>query len=263
MTTIENRPQLRKAFLKIGWAPLVTIIGSFVVSMIYVIITASHIDPNSPDLVDPHYIIADCKLLLLMSAVVSFIGYLITYLGFAQAHKQLGLSRPGKAFAALKTIFLIFMIISALLLVVMLFIPTSPSAYENAANNIQADTNFFSALGIGIVIAYILLVVYSIVAMFVIYSRTKTIADTSNIIRIHRAATGAKLFIWSFFAAIVVGIVSAVVNQPIVDIILSIALIVLVIIALVKWISGWLGAASEVRQHPVQVLDANETSFPE
>lgn len=263
MTTIGNRPQLRKAFLKIGWAPLVTIIGSFAVCLIYAILTASHIDPNSPDLVDPHYIIADCKLLVLMSAAVSFIGYLITFCGFAQAHKQLGLSRPGKAFSTLKIIFLIFLIISVLLMVVMLFIPTTPTAYENAANNIQADTNFFAALGIGMLVAYILLVVYSIVAMFIIYSRTKTIAQTSNIARIHRAATGAKLFIWCFFVAIVVGIVTAIVQEPVIDIILSIALIALAIIGLVKWISGWLGAAAEVREHPVQVLDVDETAFPE
>lgn len=263
MTTIENRPQLRKAFLKIGWAPLVTIIGSFAVCLIYAILTASHIDPNSPELIDPHYIIADCKLLVLMSAVVSFIGYLITFCGFAQAHKQLGLSRPGKAFSTLKIIFLIFLIISVLLMVVMLFIPTTPTAYENAANNIQADTNFFSALGIGMVIAYVMLVVYSIVALFVINSRTKTIAETTNIARIHRAATGTKLFIWCFFCAIVVGIVTALIEEPIIDIVLSLALLVLAVIALVKWISGWLGAASEVRQHPVQVLDADETAFPE
>lgn len=263
MTTIENRAQLRKAFLKIGWAPLVTIIGSVAVCIIYAILTATHIDPNNPELIDPHYMIADFKLLVLMSAAISFIGYLITFCGFAQAHKQLGLSRPGKAFSTLKTIFLIFLIISVLLIVVLLFIPTTPMAYENAANNIQADTNFFSALGIGMVIAYVLLVVYSIVALFVINSRTKTIAETTNIARIHRASTGTKLFIWCFFCAIVVGIVTALFEEPIIDIVLSLALIVLAVIALVKWISGWLGAASEVRQHPVQVLDADETAFPE
>ncbi len=78
MITIERTGELRSAFLKIGWAPLVTIIGIILLCVIAIVIGVGTIS----DLDDS---LAFIKTVMVGSSLISLLGYFLNYLGFSQA----------------------------------------------------------------------------------------------------------------------------------------------------------------------------------
>lgn len=252
MTPIENTRLLRSAFLKIGWAPLVCIIGAVLV-VIYatVSIVGNHYDSD--------HLLVSMKSVFIFSSIVSLAGYLLSYLGFAQAHKAFGQVKAGASFSALKIIFLIYCIIGALMLIVTCCVPSSVDSYTNMAGNLTANARMASAGGIIIVFVYIIIEVYSIISLFIIKSCSAALARTTNIVSFKSVATGAQYGVYSFFMSLVVILFSITVNSDALVSVLSLALLGLAIFALVKWTGGWLGAASEVLRHPVEAEDYNDT----
>lgn len=251
MTPIENTRQLRSAFLKIGWAPLVCIIGAVLI-MVYTTVSIVNNYHHAGE-----SMVASIKPVLMLTAVVSLAGYLLSYIGFAQAHKQFGLSKAGAAFSAMKIIFLIYCIIGVLMLILALVMPSSVESYANMGKNPAARMATFG--GIIIFLAYIILEVFSIIALFIIKSSAAKIAATTNIASFKNVATGARWGVYCFFLSLIVALLSVAVNSEAIITVLSLLLLAAAIFALVKWIGGWLGAASEVIRHPVEAEDYNDT----
>lgn len=251
MTPIENTRQLRSAFLKIGWAPLVCIIGAVLI-MAYTTVSIVNNYHHAGE-----SMVASIKPVLMLTAVVSLAGYLLSYIGFAQAHKQFGLSKAGAAFSAMKIIFLIYCIIGILMLILALVMPSSVESYANMGKNPAARMATFG--GIIIFLAYIILEVFSIIALFIIKSSAAKIAATTNIVSFKNVATGARWGVYCFFLSLIVALLSVAVNSEAIITVLSLLLLAAAIFALVKWIGGWLGAASEVIRHPVEAEDYNDT----
>lgn len=251
MTPIENTRQLRSAFLKIGWAPLVCIIGAVLI-MVYTTVSIVNNYHHAGE-----SMVASIKPVLMLTAVVSLAGYLLSYIGFAQAHKQFGLSKAGAAFSAMKIIFLIYCIIGLLMLILALVMPSSVESYANMGKNPAARMATFG--GIIIFLAYIILEVFSIIALFIIKSSAAKIAATTNIASFKNVATGARWGVYCFFLSLIVALLSVAVNSEAIITVLSLLLLAAAIFALVKWIGGWLGAASEVIRHPVEAEDYNDT----
>lgn len=246
--------QLRRAFLKIGWAPIITVAGSLIVG----IIGAMASIPDAVNLADFHIVMSNMKLTVILASVISILGYLLTYIGFAQAHKQLGWSKPGNAFATLKTVFIIFLIIQVIMFILMLVMPSAPDTYIDMANNLAADQRGAATVGIVLLVIYLIIAVYSIVALFIIKSQMSTIARTTNIASLHSAATGARWGVYSLFIAVGIGIASAFIESATIIGLISLVFLGICIFALVKWICGWLGAASEVLGHPVEIQDYDD-----
>lgn len=251
MTPIENTRQLRSAFLKIGWAPLVCIIGAVLI-MVYTTVSIVNNYHHAGE-----SMVASIKPVLMLTAVVSLAGYLLSYIGFAQAHKQFGLSKAGAAFSAMKIIFLIYCIIGVLMLILALVMPSSVESYANMGKNPAARMATFG--GIIIFLAYIILEVFSIIALFIIKSSAAKIAATTNIASFKNVATGARWGVYCFFLSLIVALLSVAVNSEAIITVLSLLLLAAAIFALVKWVGGWLGAASEVIRHPVEAEDYNDT----
>ena len=253
MTPIENTRQLRSAFLKIGWAPLVCIIGAVLI-MVYTTVSIVNNYHHAGE-----SMVASIKPALMLTAIVSLAGYLLSYIGFAQAHKQFGLSKAGAAFSSMKIIFLIYCIIGVLMLILALVMPPSVESYANMGRNLDVNTRLATFGGIIIFLAYIILEVFSIIALFIIKSSAAKIAATTNIASFKNVATGARWGVYCFFLSLIVALLSVAVNSEAVITVLSLLLLGAAIFALVKWIGGWLGAASEVIRHPVEAEDYNDT----
>lgn len=254
MRTLENVTPLRSAFLKIGWAPIITFVGAIVVAVIGVVLSMSKLDHIS----DVNDFLSGMKLTMILISLISITGYVLSYLGFAQAHRQLGLSKAGQAFCALKIIFLIFVIMQVLTFIFMILVPSSADSYARMAHNLESNAKAAAGLGIILIIIYLVSVVYSIVALFIIKSQTAKIARTTNIASLNSAATGARWGVYCFFLTIAIGIIDALTAPSVLNPILSLVLFGVCIFALVKWIAGWLGAASEVRLHPVEIEDDDD-----
>lgn len=253
MSTITETSVLRSAFLKIGWAPLVTIGGSLIIFAITLIIGLNSYDSYHGDG------IGLMKMMMILSAAVGLAGYIISYRGFAQAHKVFGITRAGDAFATLKFFFLIYSIIGALYLIVAILLPSSAQTYIDMMDNADHNVKAWASVGILLVVIYIVLTVFGIVSLFVIMNKTAVIAATTNIEAMRSCAAGARYAVYCFFAAIVVFILAAAIDSPALIGICELALLGFGIFILVKWVGGWLEGATEVLRHPVEALDYDTT----
>lgn len=256
MSTITETSVLRSAFLKIGWAPIVTIGGTFLIGIIAILIGINSIDAY-------HDGIGLMKIVLILAALVGLAGYIISYLGFAQAHKAFGITKAGDAFATLKLLFLIYCIIGAIFLIMAIILPSSPQTYIDFANETEHDIRKWATLGIIFAVSYIILAVFSIISLFVIMNKTAAIASTTNIEAMQGCARGARYGVYCFFAGIGTGILSAAINTPEVTGICELAILVFAIYSLVKWTGGWLESATEVLRHPVEADDYNSSAAAE
>ncbi|MDE6316982.1 MAG: hypothetical protein K2L73_01115 [Muribaculaceae bacterium] len=249
MPTIEQTVNLRSAFLKTGWAPVIAYGGSVLLYFIGFMI-ARHSYSNVNTLLDSvKWVTVGCPLLILA-------GYIMSYIGFKQAHRAFGITRAGDAFATLKIIFLIFTILSAISLIfsIVMISNASPSTiYVMQARNI-------AAVGIIIAAIYLITVVYTITALLIIREKMKTIANTTNIDSLEGAYVGARVIIYTlctFFVTIIVTGLFGDKSGAWEYIIFALDFITLFMLlyAIVKWVRGWLGAATEVIRHDVEAED--------
>ncbi|MDE6316983.1 MAG: hypothetical protein K2L73_01120 [Muribaculaceae bacterium] len=255
MTTIERTAELRSAFLKIGWAPLVTICGVIllcIIAIVIAVITASTIDDG----------LSTMKIIITGSSLITLAGYFLTYAGFAQAQKAFGATKAGEALSTLKIIFLIFTIIGAATFFLMLLLPDRTEAYLHIAENASENPDTVRAIGGVFIILYLLMSIYSLVALFIIKSKTKKLAASTNIRALNSAYTGALMGVITFFASLVTGVVSGLTaggNEPsLIPLLCELFTLGIAIYALVKWIGGWLGAATEVMRHEVEAAEYND-----
>lgn len=247
MSTITDSSVLRSAFLKIGWAPIVTIGGTILLTVITLIIGINTAHSYSDGL-------GLSKLILVLGSVIGLTGYIMSYMGFAQAHKAFGITKAGDAFATLKLIFLIYIIIGALFLLFTLIMPTSQQAYMDFAAT-DHNVRKWATLGIIFVVIYIAILVFTIVSLFIIMNKTARIAATTNIEAMHGCAHGARVGVYCFFGAIAVMIIAAASRSEIVTGLCELLLLGFSIYALVRWIGGWFDGAREVLRHPVEAED--------
>lgn len=248
MSTISETSRLRSAFLKVGWAPVVTIGGTILFITIALIFGVNTVNEHSDFGGVAKIIMAGCT----ASALA---GHIISWSGFSQAHSVSGMTKAGDAFATLRIIFLIYAIISAIFMVMTLLLPTSPQTYIDMAENAEVNIRKWATLGIVFVVSYSIIAVYSIISLFLIMNKTATIASTLNVESLDSAAKGARYAVYCFFAAIAVGIIAAATTEPAIAGLCELALMAFAIFSLVKWIGGWLGAATEVMRHPVEAQD--------
>ncbi len=253
MTTITETATLRSAFLKIGWAPIITICGVILVAII-----GAFTGIGTINTIDDSFGLV--KGIMIGAAVMSLVGYILSYLGFVQASKAFGITKAGDAFSTLRLIFLIYSIIGAIFLLITIFLPASPHVYSEFAATHQADIRKWATVGLIFVVSYLAIAVFSIIALFVIKSKTSEIAAATNIQSMGNVAKGATWGVYCFFAGIAVGIIDAAVTDPAVTAVCELALLAVCIYALVKWIGGWLGAATEVLRHPVEAGDYNNVT---
>lgn len=254
MSTISETGRLRSAFLKVGWAPIVTIGGTILFIAIALIFGVNTVTEHAD-------LGGVAKITMAGCTASTLAGYILSWLGFSQAHSVLGITKAGDAFATLRIIFLIYVIIGAIFLLMTLLLPTSPETYMEMADNAEVNIRKWATLGIVFVVAYIIIAVYSIISLFLIMNKTATIASTLNIEALGNAAKGARYAVYCFFGAIAVGIIAAAVTEPAIAGLCELALLAFSIFTLVKWIGGWLGAATEVMRHPVEAQDY--TAAPE
>lgn len=162
----------------------------------------------------------------------------------------------------MKIIFLIFSIIGALTFLVILLVPDTTKAYADIANHAAENIAKARTFGVSFFAVSILMSIYSIVALFIIKSKTKKLAAATNIKSLQSAATGALLGVITFFASLVSGFISGMLaaenGDSAIALICQLFTLGIAIYALVKWIGGWLGAASEVMRHEVEVEDYTE-----
>ena len=245
MSTITETSVLRSAFLKIGWAPIVTIGGTILLSALAFIIGINSTTSYSDGM-------GMTKIILILTAVIGLTGYIMSYLGFAQAHKAFGITKAGDAFATLKLFFLIYCIIGTVFLIMAIALPSSSRTYIDFVNT---DIRRWATLGIIFILIYIILAAFTIISLFVIMNKTATIAATTNIEAMRNCARGARYGVYCFFAGIVTAILSAAIDSFIVLGLCEGALLIFTIFTLVKWAGGWLEGATEVLRHPVEAAD--------
>ena len=246
--------KLRSAFLKIAWSPLVAIIGAVIIGAVSAALAVTAI-MDSPSLMsDTHNVIsvAQFKYISLAGAVVNLAAYYLSYSGFSDAHKELGFSPAGKGFATIKLIFLIFMILSVLSLIFVLLCPDSIDVMAYAQHRTSAAMGAFGIISLAL---YAINGVFSIVALFIIRSRMRSIADNCNIAALQHAASGATIGLYSICAMIATVFLAAFAGSEAFFGIIELMLVAVVIVALVKWEMGWFGAASEVKKHPVEYTE--------
>lgn len=248
MSTITETSVLRSAFLKIGWAPIVTIGGTILLSALAFIIGINSATSYSDGM-------GMTKIILILTAVVGLTGYIMSYLGFAQAHKAFGITKAGDAFATLKLFFLIYCIIGTVFLIMAIALPSSAQTYIDFVNTADTDIRRWATLGIIFILIYIILAAFTIISLFVIMNKTATIAATTNIEAMRNCARGARYGVYCFFAGIVIALLSAAIDSLVVLGLCEGALLIFTIFTLVKWAGGWLEGATEVLRHPVEAED--------
>lgn len=247
---------LRSAFLKIGWAPIVTIGGTILLSALAAIIGINSASSYTDGM-------GMAKIILIMAAVIGLAGYIMSYLGFAQAHKAFGITKAGDAFATLKLFFLIYCIIGTVFLIMAIALPSSSRTYIDFVNTADTDIRRWATLGIIFILIYIILAAFTIISLFVIMNKTATIAATTNIEAMRNCARGARYGVYCFFAGIVTAILSAAIDSFIVLGLCEGALLIFTIFTLVKWAGGWIEGATEVLRHPVEAADYGTNQSPE
>lgn len=247
MLEIQNPAPLRSAFLKIGWAPLVTLIGVILVAVLGIVLAI-----NNSNIDDPNDFLSSLKFIIVLSCFIGLVGYYLSYKGFAEVHCQFGMSPAGNAVSTLKIIFLIYIIFGVILLIAAILIPSSVESYGRMADKMTAD-KAGATMGIVFTIFQLIQSIFSIVALFLIKSKTQELADNTNIESLQGAATGARWAVYIFFMALAMIVINALAESLAVEGILSLAILGFAIYALVRWVGGWLGAASEVMRHPVEI----------
>lgn len=252
MTEIQNTQTLRSAFLRIGWAPLITIIGVIIVSVLGICLTL-----NSEKITGADDALSAMKVSIILSSIVSLAGYFISYKGFAELHREFGITPAGVAVSTLKTIFVIYMIFGGVLLLGAIFIPSSANAYGTMAHNISSS-KAGASFGIAYTLFSLIQAIFSIVALFLIRSKTQELADNTNIASLQGAATGAQWGVYVFFMAIAYVFLAALLHSAPIQGILGLVILGFSIYALVRWVGGWLGAAGEVLRHPVEITTFND-----
>lgn len=256
MVTIERNGDLRSAFLKIGWAPLITICGVIILCIVAVVMAFSSIPLEDDSLSALNHSLATIKIIIVGSSLLSLIGYFLTYAGFSQASKALRGTPAGSALSTIRVIFMIFTITSAISFLFILILPDTMSYYmrfdADAAESLPA-----LRMGAILMIVYsIFMVIFSIAALFILRNKMRTAYRTTNIKSLHGAYVGANMAVYTFFASVLSGFISGLAgpsnNGNLLTTVAELITIGLAIYALVRWIGGWLGAAGEVMHHPVE-----------
>lgn len=250
MPTIEHTRDLRSAFLKIGWAPVIAYGGGILLYFISFLI-ARH------DYTNANTLLGVGKAMTVGMALLFFAGYLMTWLGMKQARRSFGITRAGDAFATLKILFLIFTILGAVALIISVILTGDPGVYTGYA---AVNARQMASFGILIVALYLITVVYTIIALLIIRTQMKTIADTTNIECLEGAYAGARVIIYFLCTGIVTLLLTGLFYDKggaakYAIFALDFISLFLLLYAMVKWVKGWLGAATEVVRHEVEAVD--------